>query len=152
MDNLDTRIARIAERASELIDRLAKAKGGKRIPGDGDGDGIPNEGRRGKGGGRKMVNVGTAKWPVNVPKAGAMPRMDSHGFTHKVPGFKPPRHANSQKPEGGDHDFAIGSTRLSWSGKTGTHARTGQKSYEYQDVNNSGTRYWVAADGRAYKD
>ena len=50
--DLQARIDALRATTSEYITRLEKAapSGRKRIPGDGDGDGIPNEGRKPKGG------------------------------------------------------------------------------------------------------
>lgn len=65
MDNTDViaRIEGLRIAADEASDRLEKAmkRPGKRLPGDGDGDGIPNEGKGKKGGvaGGKMTPVKT---------------------------------------------------------------------------------------------
>lgn len=54
MMDIQLRIAAVATRAEAAAERLAKAKTGRRrIPGDGDGDGIPYEGRKPKGGGSR---------------------------------------------------------------------------------------------------
>lgn len=79
--SLEQRIAAVSARAAETAARLEKAtaRRGKRIPGDGDGDGIPNEGRNKKPGG-KGVTAGGGKTPDLSPsekgaKAAALLRM-----------------------------------------------------------------------------
>jgi hypothetical protein len=65
------RVSALRERAQEAITRLEKAapKGRKRIPGDGDGDGIPHEGRKPKGG--AAMPMKPAKPPMSMGDATA---------------------------------------------------------------------------------
>lgn len=156
--------------------KLEKALGrkGPRIPGDGDGDGIPNEGRK-SGGGKprrmsaaisakpkvgnhagpdklgvnspaKMTNMGTAKYPYNVKTSQKLPGKHE-GNTHYVGGFKAPGNGT------GDHDVAHNGLHYSYTGKTGTQNANGSKAYEYRNTD-GGTdkRVWVNSKGHLQED
>lgn len=135
--------------------KLEKALGrkGPRIPGDGDGDGIPNEGKK-KGSGAmpgahsptKMTNMGTAKYPYNVKTSRKLPGKHE-GNTHYVGGYKAPTDGK------GDHDVAHNGLHYSFTGKTGTQFANGSKAYEYKNTD-GGTdkRVWVNAKGHLQED
>ncbi len=80
------RIAAISARADVLFARISKATAGPkrpRIPGDGDGDGIPNEGRKPKGGakgfaGEKMtMDAASRFFPKHADKLKALKNGES---------------------------------------------------------------------------
>lgn len=135
--------------AQEMI---AKATGRPRIPGDGDGDGIPNEGKKPSAGGaapgrRTMTNVGTDKWPLHAVTGTRLSAPDKDGNTHAVGGFKPP--VSTAGKVDGDVMVHIGGSTFHYSGKTGA-GKSGERAYEYSDENDR--RAWVSASGRARID
>lgn len=98
----------------------------------------------------KMVNVGSAKWPLYAKAVSAVPKGPG-GFTHKVPGFKAPELENHSY--NGDVLLSLGKNTFSFSGKVGTHNKTGEKSYEYSDTSDGvEQRLWVTRSGRATLD
>jgi hypothetical protein len=135
--------------------KLEKALGrkGPRIPGDGDGDGIPNEGKKkgtgsmpGAGSPAKMTNMGTEKYPYNVKTSQKLPGKHE-GNTHYVGGFKAPGNGT------GDHDVAHNGLHYSFTGKSGTQNANGSKAYEYRNTD-GGTdkRVWVNSKGHLQED
>lgn len=92
---------------------------------------------------RKTVNVGTAKWPFLALSGSKLDKPDGD-LTHQVPGFKDP-----QSP-GGDAHVEMDGESFTYSGKHGTHMKTGLPSFEFR--NGKGSHLWVLKDGRAMYD
>ena len=103
----------------------------------------------------KMVNAGTAKWPLNVKSSAKLGSAHADGSTHHVGGFKPPEYPANGGGTEGDTSVHHGGKLFSFSGKSGKNMKTGEKSYEYSHHDEKAGlehRAWVTASGHLSND
>lgn len=98
----------------------------------------------------KMVNVGTEKWPMHVKSSTKLKTKHADGSTHHVGGFKGPDYPENGGATKGDVIIHHNGETYSHTGKTGTHMKTGEKSYEYKAEGDK--RAWVSKSGHLQED
>ena len=103
----------------------------------------------------KMVNIGTAKWPLHAKASTKMKTAHPDGSTHHVGGFVPPDYPAGGGSTKGDVVIHHNNDTYSHTGKTGTNVKTGEKSYEYKSSgpnDDEDKRLWVSKSGHAKED
>lgn len=82
----------------------------------------------------KLVNVGTKKWPLHA-------KASSKG---KIANFNEPSNGK------GDHIIQHEGETYTYTGKSGTHKKSGMASHEYRTEKDD--RVWVRKDGHVVPD
>lgn len=98
----------------------------------------------------KLVNVGSAKWPLHAKSTSKLKTKHEDGSTHHVGGFVPPDYPAGGGATKGDVMVHHKGETYSHTGKVGTNTKTGEKSYEYG--NEKQQRLWVSKSGHASED
>lgn len=97
----------------------------------------------------KMVNVGTAKWPLQAKSSAALGAKHADGSTHHIGGFEAPGGGK------GDHTVQHDGKVFSFTGKSGKNMKTGEASYEYGHSDEDAGedhRAWVTHSGHLQND
>jgi hypothetical protein len=101
----------------------------------------------------KMVNTGSAKWPMQTKASEKLPKAHEDGSTHHVGGFKPPEYPAGGGATDGDVSVHHDGRTYHFTGKKGTDMKTGEMAYEYGHRDDQfDRRAWVSKSGHLKED